>query len=396
MPISKKVRDAATNSSFIRRMFEEGLELKERFGHDQVFDFSLGNPDLEPPSLFRESLRALLEEEGPGHHAYMPNAGYPEVRAAMAAKVSKEHGVQVTPSRVVMCVGAAGGMNVVMKSLLDPGSEVIVSRPYFVEYDSYVDNHGGVLKVVDSTEDFLIDPDAILRAVTTRTRAIILNSPNNPTGRLYPESLLIRLGELLLAHAKANGQPVYLVVDEPYRDLVYDGLSTPPVIVHYPHTIVVNSFSKSLSLPGERIGYIAVGPEAADAGELVAGLVMCNRTLGFVNAPALMQRVVSKLTETRVDITPYARRRDQLTAVLREMGVHFVKPDGAFYLFCRAPGGDDLAFINHLKSRRILCVPGTGFCMPGWFRLSYSVPDAVVDRSIPALREALRDFRPPR
>jgi len=390
MPISKKVREAATNSSFIRRMFEEGLELKRRFGPDQVFDFSLGNPDLEPPPAFRESLRELLEETGPGHHAYMPNAGYPEVRAAMARKVSAEHGVQVRPNEVVMCVGAAGGMNVVMKTLLDPGSEVIVSRPYFVEYDSYVENHGGVVKVVDSTEDFVIDPDALLRAVTPRTRAIILNSPNNPTGRLYPESVLIHLGDRLRSHAESTGQIVYLVVDEPYRDLVYDGLSTPPVIAHYPHTIVVNSFSKSLSLPGERIGYIAVGPEAADAGEIVAGLVMCNRTLGFVNAPALMQRVVSRLTEIRVDIAPYARRRDLLTALLSEMGVDYVKPDGAFYLFCRAPGGDDLAFVDTLKSHRILCVPGTGFRMPGWFRLCYSVPDAVVNRSIPALREALR------
>lgn len=393
MPISASIKQSIANSSWIRRMFEEGLAMKQKLGEDQVFDFSLGNPDLEPPAEFHRILQDLLQSPQQGQHGYMANAGFPEVRAAMAEKVSREHGLTFRPEHVVMCVGAAGGMNVVMKTLLDPGSEVLVSRPYFVEYGSYVGNHGGLLRTVDSTPDFLLDPAALAGAFTERTRAVIINSPNNPTGRLYPESVISELGRTLLAHAASTGNRIVLVVDEPYRDLVYGDQVTPPVACHYPHTIVVNSFSKSLSLPGERIGYIAVAPECDELDSLMAGLIMCNRTLGFVNAPALMQRAVARLTNVKVDISPYRRRRDILSAALRKAGIEFAEPDGAFYLFCRAPGGNDTEFAGFLKEFHILGVPGTGFGLPGWFRLSYAVPDRVVEGAAPRFVEAMQAWR---
>lgn len=373
-------------------MFEEGIRLKGIYGEREVFDFSLGNPDLEPPRQFSEKLLELARDAALGTHGYMPNAGYAEARAAMARKVAREHRIDIRAEQVVMCVGAAGGLNVVLKTILDPGDEVLAIRPYFVEYGAYVGNHGGVLRLVDPTPDFGISTEAVARALGPRTAALIINSPNNPTGRLYPEETIRALGAVLSAHATKTGRRVVLLVDEPYRDLVYGGRVTPPIACHYADTIVVNSFSKSLSLAGERIGYIAAAPSCEAIDELMAGLVMCNRTLGFVNAPALMQRAVAALERVSIDIAPYERRRDLLAQGLRAAGIEFCEPDGAFYLFCKAPGSDDVRFVSHLKEHRILAVPGQGFGYPGWFRLSYAVPDWAVEGAVARLGAVMQTW----
>lgn len=389
MPVATSIRQTISASSWIRKMFEEGIQLKARYGEREVFDFSLGNPDLEPPPEFVEKLRELVTSPELGTHGYMPNAGYATTRAAMARKVNREHQINASADQVVMCVGAAAGLNVVMKTILNPGDEVLVTRPYFVEYGSYVGNHGGVLRTVDPTLDFGLSPENVAAALSPKTAAILLNSPNNPSGRLYSEASIKTLGAILTAHAKEKGRAVVLIVDEPYRDLVYGGKVTPPVACHYDDTIVVNSFSKSLSLAGERIGYIVASPRCSDASELVAGLIMCNRTLGFVNAPALMQRAVATLDDVTIDISPYERRRNVLIQGLRDAGIEFCEPDGAFYLFCKAPVADDVRFVAHLKEHRILSVPGQGFGYPGWFRLSYAVPDWAVAGAVPRFKAAM-------
>jgi len=373
-------------------MFEEGARLKALYGEREVFDMSLGNPDLEPPAAFVARLRELAASDQPGTHGYMPNAGYPETRAAMARKVAREHRIEITGERVVMCVGAAAGLNVVLKTIMEPGDEVLAIRPYFVEYGAYVGNHGGALRVVDPSSDFTIDAENVAAALGPRTAAVIVNSPNNPTGRLYPESSIIELGRVLSAHASSTGRRVVLLVDEPYRDLVYGGRVTPPIACHYSDTIVVNSFSKSLSLAGERIGYVAVAPGCENVNELMAGLILCNRTLGFVNAPALMQRAVASLENVTIDISPYERRRNALAAGLRAAGLEFCEPDGAFYLFCRCPTSDDVRFVSHLKDHRILAVPGQGFGYPGWFRLSYAVPDWVAEGAAARFASAVQSW----
>lgn len=374
-------------------MFEEGASLKAQFGEREVFDFSLGNPDLEPPPELLEKLRELLQSPEHGTHGYMSNAGYLETRAAMSRKVNREHRIDTSAQHVVMCVGAAAGLNVVMKTILNPGDEVLAIRPYFVEYGAYVENHGGVLRTVDPAADFGLSAQNIASALGPKTTALILNSPNNPTGRLYPEASIVALARVLDDFALETGRRIVLVVDEPYRDLVYGGKVTPPVACHYRNTIVVNSFSKSLSLAGERIGYIAVSPQCDQCDDVVAGLVLCNRTLGFVNAPALMQRAVAALGDVTIDISPYERRRDRLAAGLRNAGLELCDPEGAFYLFCKAPIDDDVRFVSYLKDHRVLAVPGQGFGYPGWFRLSYAVPDWVVEGGVRQVAAAMRAWQ---
>lgn len=396
MPIADAIRDVQAKSSWIRKMFEEGAALKKEHGADKVFDFSIGNPDVEPPRAFHEVLLRLATEDEKGSHGYMANVGFPAVREALAAKASREQGVRIDGSRIVMAVGAAGGLNVVLKAVLNPGDEVVVSRPYFVEYGSYVSNHGGRMVLVDSKDDFDLDPEAIARALTPRTAAVLINSPHNPTGRVYPASTIARLAEVLRAHGKACGRRPYLLADEPYREIAY-GVEVPPILAAYEESIVVTSYSKSLSLPGERIGYIAVGPEVSDAAELLGALAYCTRVLGYVNAPALMQRAVAGLVDARVDVGVYARRRDAFKAVLDAAGIRYVEPEGAFYLFCKVPGDgdkarDDVGFVMALKDRLVLGVPGSGFGAPGWFRLAYCVDEAIIAASAPAFRAAAADW----
>lgn len=402
MPIAERTRASLGRGSWIRRMFEAGVELRSRLGADVVFDFSLGNPDLEPPPEFVAALREAALSPEAGTHAYMTNAGYPFARAEMARKVSEEHGVAASADDVVMTVGAAGALNVILRTVVDPGDEVVVVRPYFAEYSAYAEIHGAVLVVADSGPGFSLDAEAVARVLSPRTAAVIINSPNNPTGRVYPRADIEALAAVLAAHGKRTGRAPYLVVDEPYRDIVYDGVVAPPVLSAYPESIVASSFSKTLSIPGERLGYIAVNPACDDKAALVAGLTMANRVLGFVNAPALMQRAVAASWRARADVSRYARRRDMMTAVLRDAGLRYAEPEGAFYLFCEAPVGPrplepgetaDVAFALALKDRGVLSVPGVGFGYPGWFRLCYCVPEKVIEGSREAFTTTAAEFK---
>jgi len=395
MPIAKSINEAVSTQSMVRKMFEEGIFLKKQYGAENVFDFSIGNPDLEPPPAFHRVLSKLAGESKKGTHGYMTNAGLPEVREAIARKAGAEHGVKIDASHVVMSCGAAGGLNVVLKTILNPEDEIIVSKPFFMEYRPYVANHGGRLVEVDSLPDFNLDVEAIKAKLSPKTAAVLINSPHNPTGRIFPAETIKSLAKALLEHGKTCGRLPYLIADEPYRDLVYDGAVVPPVLCNYPESIVVSSYSKSLSLPGERIGYIAFSPDAEDKQKLFGALSYTTRILGYVNAPALMQRIVAELTEAKVNVDVYARRRTAFTDILDSVGIEYTKPEGAFYLFCKAPAGksasgeNDLAFVEHLKNHLILGVPGTGFSKPGWLRFAYCVDESIIKASGTAFKKAM-------
>lgn len=391
MPIAQAVKDALGSSSMIRKMFEEGIELKKKFGTDKVFDFSLGNPDLEPPEAFHQTLLRLVKEEQCGFHGYMPNAGFPYVREALARKASREHSVSLDGRHIVMSVGAAGALNTVLKAVLNPGDEVIVSRPYFMEYRAYIANHGGRLVEAAADDSFNLNIDTVQAALSEKTAAVLINSPHNPTGRVYPQKTIAALAEILLEHGGKTGRFPYLVADEPYRELVYDGLDAPAILAAYPHSIVATSYSKSLSLPGERIGYIAVGPQNDDKDALIDALIYATRILGYVNAPALMQRCVAELTEVKAAVDVYAARRAAFKKVLDYAGLEYINPEGAFYIFCKVPGGfanDDRAFVGALKKQLILGVPGSSFGAPGWVRFAYCVSEETIRNSAAAFKAA--------
>ena len=373
-------------------MFEAGIALKAQYGEENVFDLSLGNPVVEPPEEFREELRRLAEHPIKGMHRYMPNAGYPETRQAVAAGLADETGLPFSAGDIVMTSGAAAALNVVLKTILDPGQEVILLSPYFVEYGFYVDNHGGTAITVPTTPDFQPDLDAVEAAVTPKTRAIIINSPNNPTGVVYPAEKLRDLGDLLNRKQAKHGGEIFIISDEPYRRIIYDGLTYPQVFPHYRNTIVVNSHAKDLALPGERIGYIAINPAYPQREELAAGFTFCNRTLGFVNAPALMQHLVRSLQGVSVDAGGYQRKRDYLYAHLTELGYSVTKPQGAFYLFPKSPVEDELAFVETLQRWNVLTVPGRGFGTPGYFRISYCVEDRVLEGALEGFARAVEQF----
>lgn len=392
MSISAKIKDHMERASWIRKMFEQGLELKGKLGADKVFDFSLGNPNLEPPDAVRKAILEVLSDERPGKHAYMPNAGLREAREAVAGYLSKEHGMKLTWEQVIMTCGAGGALNVALKTILDPGDEVLVLSPYFVEYFFYIDNHNGIGQLIKTNEDFTLNIKAIEAGVTPRTKAIIINSPNNPSGRIYNETSLKSLGKLFEGIKKKNNQTIYLLSDEPYSKLVYDGARVPSVFQVYPNSIVVTSYSKDLSLPGERIGYAAVNPKMENWKQMVDGLTFCNRILGFVNAPALMQRILPRLQGVHVDISEYQKKRDNLCRGLADARYSFIKPEGAFYLFPKCPIPDDVLFVNTLLQENILAVPGMGFGTPGYFRLAYCVDDRTIEGSIEGFRKAIKKF----
>jgi aspartate aminotransferase len=393
MAIAKKIDGFISQASFIRKMFEEGIRMKELYGADNVFDFSLGNPNLEPPDAFRECLLRLASDYIAGKHMYMPNAGYPDTRAAVAGTLSSSRGVALTADQIVMTCGAGGALNVILKTLLDPGEEVIIPAPFFVEYRFYVDNAGGVARTVPTREDFSLDLDAIGGAITEKTKAVLINSPNNPTGKVYDQGSIGRLAALLAEKGAALKREIYIISDEPYSEIVYDGLTVPSVLAAFPHSFIASSYSKSLSLPGERIGYIAVNRTIVPLDEIMGGLILCNRILGFVNAPALMQRTITGLQRVRVDVDTYQRKRDLLCDGLASVGYRVTKPDGAFYLFLRTPIDDDVRFADALRERRILTVPGSGFCGPGHIRIAYCVDDATILGAIEGFGEALKQFR---
>jgi aspartate aminotransferase len=393
MSISDKMRAFAEKSSWIRKMFEEGARMKGQFGAENVFDFSLGNPDVPPPPEFSGVLKELAADQTPGIHAYMPNGGYPWVREILASRISAEQGVTITAGDMLMTCGAAGAINIVMKSLLNPGDEVILLAPYFVEYNFYVDNHGGVSKVVNTDQEFNLDLPAIEAAITDKTKAILINSPNNPTGQIYSQESLDALGRLLEASGKQLGTTIYLIADEPYRKIVFDNHEVGSAFLATKNSIVLSSYSKELSLPGERIGYLAVHPEIVDKTALLGALTLANRILGFVNAPALMQRAVARLQDVSIDNSIYTRRRELFCRILTEAGYEFMPPKGAFYIFPKSPIADDVAFCAILQEHKILAVPGCGFGAPGYFRLAFCISDDVISRSAEAFRKAIAQAR---
>ncbi len=392
MAISAKVLKAMESSSWIRKMFEEGAALKREKGEENVYDFTLGNPITEPPDSFKRRLMELAADETPGTHAYMPSSGLPWVKEKIAAYLSRKTGIAYTADQIVMTVGAAGGLNVILKALMDPGDEILTFAPYFVEYRVYADNFNGTLKPVPTTEDFLPDMEKLKAAITEKTKALIINSPHNPTGVIYGETILRSLSEILRQASEKIGHPIYLISDEPYRKIAFDHVTVPYPPVYYKNSVLITSHSKDLSIPGERIGYVAIHPESADAPVLSMALNYTNRVLGYINAPALMQRVVAELQDEPADVAGYQKKRDMLYPALISFGYECVKPMGAFYLFPKAPGGDDIAFIQHLKKFNILTVPGSGFGAPGYFRIAYCVKESAIERSLDGFKKAIESY----
>jgi len=388
MAVSNKVKGSMEQGSWIRKMFEEGISLKHQFGEENVFDLSLGNPIMEPPQEFFDELRRVAENPIAGLHRYMPNAGFVETRDAVAAQLREETGQDFTANEIIMCCGAGGALNVILKTLLDPGDEVVIFAPYFVEYFFYADNHGGACKVVPPNDDFLPDLDAFENAIVENTKIVLLNSPNNPSGVLYSAELLAQLGEIIQRKEKEFGSEIFLVSDEPYRKILFDGLEYPHIFDHHVRSIVATSHSKDLALPGERIGFVAVHPDYDDKTELMDGLVFCNRTLGFVNAPALIQHIVKNLQSVTIDVQQYQDKRDFMYQNLTEIGYEMPMPQGAFYMFPKSPIEDDVEFTAELQKSNVLVVPGRGFGSPGHFRLSYCVTDETLAGSLEGFRIA--------
>lgn len=392
MSIAAKIRVILEKASWIRKMFEEGAQLKAQHGAENVFDFSLGNPNFEPPARFKEVLIQVAGASGAGHHSYMPNTGYASVRQAVAEFLSTEQGAAVTANEVIMTCGAAGALNVILKAILDPADEVITPAPYFVEYGFYVDNHGGVLKTVPTKWDFTLDLEAIQGAITAKTKAVLINSPNNPSGQVYSEESLTQLGALLAEEGRRFERTIYLISDEPYRKITYDGVQVPALFSSYPESMIATSYSKDLSIPGERIGFLAINPQSTYKEDLLAGMALANRTLGYVNAPALMQRAIESLQGVSVDMAAYQAKRDLLCDGLSECGYEFIRPKGAFYLFPKSPVPDDVAFVRALQEELILTVPGRGFGCPGFFRIAFCVDDNTIKKAMPGFGRVLKRF----
>lgn len=393
--ISEKMKRFAEGSSAIRAMFEEGKRLADQYGAENVFDFSLGNPNVPAPKEVREAILDIVGQEDPVMvHGYMNNSGYEDVRAAIAASLNQRFQTAFTQRNIIMTVGAAGGMNVIMKTLLNPGDEVIAIAPFFGEYRAYVENYDGVLVVVPpNTEDFQPDLRELEMRITKRTKAVIVNTPNNPTGVVYSEDTIQRMAQVLRKKQQEYGTDIYLISDEPYRELVYDGAKVPYLTKYYENTIVGYSYSKSLSLPGERIGYLVIPDEAADSGRIIDGASVATRILGYVNAPSLFQRVVARCVNVKTDIAYYDRNRETLYEGLKKAGLTCIKPQGAFYLFVKSPVEDEHAFCQEAKKHRLLLVPGSSFACPGYVRLAYCVSYETIVNALPHFEELMKAYR---
>ena len=390
MPIAEKMIKMVEVSSMVKKMFEEGARLKATHGSDKVFDFSLGNPDVPPPPEFKNVLRALVNSNTL-NHGYTPGPGHPHVRKSVADYLGSEHGLVFSPDLIVMTVGAAGALNDVFKALMNPAEEILVPSPYFVGYDQYAFLADVILKTAPTKADFHLNPAAIEEAITENTRVMLINSPNNPTGAVYSAAELAVLGDVLERASAKFGRRIYLISDEPYRKIAYDA-EVPSVFKSYRHTIMVSSYSKELSVAGERIGYLAVHPDAEDA-QLVAGAAATINTMHCVNAPSMAQLAVAELQGVSVDASIYRRRRDLLCRGLSEAGYEFNVPEGAFYLFPKSPIPDDVKFVNILREELILAIPGIGFGAPGYFRLSYAVPDSTIENSFAGFKRAFENAR---
>ncbi|MCP4748283.1 MAG: pyridoxal phosphate-dependent aminotransferase [Desulfobacteraceae bacterium] len=388
MSIADNLKAIMSKSSLIREMFEKGARLKQQHGPENVYDFSIGNPNLPPPAAFLEGLTKVAAIHDQGVHGYMPNTGYLETRQAVADFVNRDQGVELCPDDIIMTCGAAGGLNVIFRSLLNPGEEVIVPSPYFVEYDFYAANANAVLKKAPAKADFSLSISGIESALNPKTKIVLINSPNNPTGQVYSAESLKRLGNLLEKASREFNKTIYLVSDEPYRRIAYQGVEVPSIFSFYKDSIFTTSFSKDLSIPGERIGYIATNPDLTYRQDVLNAMALSNRTLGFVNAPALMQRVLPLCLNASVDMQAYTRKRDLLCQGLSSCGYEFLPPAGTFYVFAKSPIKDDLAFVEALQEERIIAVPGSAFGCPGFFRLAFCVKDDTITRSIPGFRTA--------
>ena len=392
--LSEKVVKDLSNSSWIRLMFEEGTRLAAHYGVENVYDYSIGNPYAEPPSEVIDSLKKHVLGGEPGLHRYMSNAGYPEVREKIASLLQRESGISLSFNNIVMTVGAAGGLNVVFKSILNPNEEVIVFAPYFVEYNFYADNHSGKTVVVPpDTTTFEPNLEAFENSITPKTKAVLINNPNNPSGIIYSEETLKGISKILEKKEKEYGTTIFVISDEPYKEIIYDNHKLTNMLSIFKNAIIVNSFSKSLGLAGERIGYIAVSSRIDNVNTLIDALSFCNRTLGFVNAPGLFQKVVGDALEAKVDVSEYEKRRNFLYENLTRMGFECVKPQGAFYLFPKALIADDVEFVKRAMKYNLLLVPGSGFGCPGYFRMSYCVKFDMIERSIPAFEKLVEEFK---
>mgnify|MGYP001233677902 CR=1 FL=1 len=392
--ISDKMKGFVKSSSTIRAMFEEGKRLAGIYGPENVYNFSLGNPSVEPPIQIKEALIDVLNEENPNLvHGYMNNSGYEDVREKIALSLNKRFGTQFSLNNIIMTVGAAGGLNVILKALLNPGEEVITFAPFFGEYRNYVGNYDGVLvEVAPNTEDFQPDLNEFEKKINRKTKAVIINSPNNPTGVVYSEDTIKKLADILYKKEKEYKNSIYLISDEPYRELVYDNVEVPYLTKYYKNTIVGYSFSKSLSLPGERIGYLVIPDEADASADIISASNVATRILGFVNAPSLMQRAVSRCLDVSVNVEVYNRNRELLYNNLISYGYECVKPQGAFYLFVKALEEDDNKFVEKAKKHNILIVPGSSFGCVGYVRIAYCVDHEMIKRSLPGFKKLAEEY----
>ena len=393
--VTTAIKNSMASSSWIRKMFEKGLELKRQFGEDAVCDFSLGNPDVPPPAAAAGALEEIATKAvRPLGLGYCPNAGIPEVRQALARHLSRQQKTDVEAKDVVMTVGAAGGLVSFFRAVIDPGDEVVVPAPYFVEYGAYAGHFGGVLKAVPSIPPtFMPDVRAIASAVTPKTRAIILNSPNNPTGAIYDKDTIAKIASLVDEVNANRERPLFLLFDEPYRAFAYDGATVPPALPFTKFACVAGSFSKTLSLAGERVGYFLIHPDMPDGASLAAAVTLATRTLGFVNAPVIGQRLAAALVDETVDLEIYLRRRNLMAKVLSDAGVEFEMPKGAFYFFAKSPVADDAEFVDALLAENILAVPGRGFGFAGYVRLSCCVDEKIISRSAEGFKRAVAKLK---
>lgn len=392
--IADKMKALVKNSSAIRAMFEEGKIMAAKYGAENVYDFSLGNPNVPAPVQVKEAIIEEAEKEDPiVLHGYMSNAGYEDVRQAVAESINKKFDTAFSAKNIIMTVGAAGGLNVILKTLLNPGDEVIAIAPYFGEYNSYVSNFDGKLVVVSpNTETFQPNLTELEEKLTARTKAVIVNSPNNPTGVIYSEETIQEMAEILRKKQKEFGTDIYLISDEPYRELAYDGAEVPYLTKYYENAIIGYSFSKSLSLPGERIGYLVIPDEAADSEDVISAAGTATRILGYVNAPSLMQKAVAKCLDAQAEVPYYDRNREDLYNGLKEMGFECIKPQGAFYLFMKSPVADEKVFCEAAKKQHILIVPGSSFACPGYVRIAYCVAHETIINSMPGFKALAEEF----
>lgn len=392
--IAEKMKSYVENSSVIRAMFEEGAKMAAVYGAENVYDFSLGNPNVAAPVQVRQAIEEIITGEDPVMvHGYMSNAGFEDVRSAVAASLNRRFQTTFHEENIIMTVGAAGGMNVIFRTILNPGDEVLTFAPYFGEYRAYVSNYDGILKAVEpDTQSFQPDLEKFERMITARTKAVIVNSPNNPTGVVYSEETIVRLSDILRRKQEELQTVIYLVTDEPYRELAYDGVTVPFVTKYYANTIVGYSFSKSLSLPGERIGYLVIPDQVTDSDQVIAAANVANRILGYVNAPSLFQRVIGKCIDAKVDVQYYDKNRQTLYNGLKKCGFSCIKPEGAFYLFVKSPVEDETIFVEAAKKYHILIVPGSSFACPGYVRIAYCVSLETIENALPYFEKLAQEF----